>query len=145
MGGLRIRRHHWRRSRDDLEPAASADPVDMPVAVHDDNPPGVRLEDALKPAAVDEGGADPLGKGGDRHRVFNQVMVQPDDPSGARMTVERRGEPLRLTDGNHSERIGEREIRIRIRIEDRDAETISLRRGQDQRKEIVPEAREAVR
>ena len=96
MGGLRIRRHHRRRGGDDLELAAGADPVDVPVAVHDDDALGIGLEHALKPAAVDEGRADPLGEVGDRHRIFDQMMMQRDDPSRLGIVIERRGELPRL-------------------------------------------------
>ena len=73
------------------------------------------------------------------------MMVQPDDPSRLGIGVERRRELRRLADRNHSERVGEGEIRVGVRIEDRDAETILLCRGKDQRKELIPQARELVR
>src|ERR1700722_417155 len=96
MRWLAIRRHHRRWGGDDLERAAGADPIDMPVAVHDDDTGGIGLEDALKPAAVDERRPDPLGEGADRHRILDQMMVQPDDPSRLRIVIERRGELARL-------------------------------------------------
>ena len=63
MGWLRVGRHHRRRGGDDLKLAAGADPIDVAMAVHDDDTIGVRLEDALKPAAIDQRGADTLGEG----------------------------------------------------------------------------------
>src|ERR1700690_1781125 len=51
LWGLCTRPHPGRGGGKALEPAAGADPVDMPMAVHDDDSFGVRLEYALKPAA----------------------------------------------------------------------------------------------
>jgi hypothetical protein len=41
--------------------------------------------------------------------------------------------------------VGEGEIRVGVRIEDRHAETSVLRWRKDQRKELIPDARELVR
>ena len=81
--------------------------------MHDDDAAGIGFEHALEPAAVDERGADALGERRDRHRIFDQMMVQRHDPSGSGIMVERGGEPVRLPGRDHSERIGEREIACR--------------------------------
>jgi hypothetical protein len=59
--------------------------------------------------------------------------------------IERRHELARLADRNHAQRVGEGEIRVGVRIEDCDAETVVLPRRKDERKELVPKARELVR
>jgi len=86
----------------DQQAPAFADPIQMPVAVHDDDAAGIGLEHALKPAAVDERGPDAFGERRDRHRIFDQMMVQRHDPAGFGIMVERGGEPARMVGRNHS-------------------------------------------
>ena len=67
------------------KPAHLADPVDVPVAVHQDRPPGQRLQAAHEPVAVDQRRADALGERLGRPGIFHDVVMQRDDPAGARI------------------------------------------------------------
>src|ERR1700677_3495247 len=73
------------------------------------------------------------------------MMMQPDDPSRSGIMIEGCHELARLADRNHAQRIGEGEIGVGVRIEDRDAEANILCRWKNERKELIPKARELVR
>ena len=72
-------------------------------------------------------------------------MVQRDDQARARMRVERGGQPARLLGRDQAERVGEREMRVGVRIEDRDAEPVLALGRQDEREGFVPQALQARR
>src|SRR6478609_11607114 len=116
--------HHRRRGGHDFYRAAGADPIDMAVAVHDHDAGRERPELAYEPGAVDERSADPLGKCRDRHRIFQQVVMQRDDPAGLWKFVERSRETMRLLDGDKSARAGEGELGFGVGVKDSATETV---------------------
>src|SRR5262249_55978812 len=115
----------------------------MAVAVHDDDAGPERPELADEPAAVDERGADPLRERHDRHGIFNEVVMQRDDPSRLWISADRRGETAALFDGDQSKCVGEGEMRLRVRIEEGAAEPVLGVRRQNHRELIVEEASES--
>src|ERR1700751_1822961 len=106
--------HHGRWGRDDLQGTAGADPVDVAVAVHDYRTYSERLELPEKTPAVDERCADSFGECRDRHWIFDQVVVQRDDPASLRVCADRRSEATGLLKGDHAERVGKGEMRVGI-------------------------------
>src|ERR1700733_3990358 len=123
-GCVVCRAHHRRRGGHDLYRAASANPVDMAVAVHDYDAGREPFELAYEPGAVDERSADAFGKCHHRHRIFQQVVMQRDDPDGPWKPVDRSHETMRLFDGDKPERVGEGEMGFGVGVEDSDTETV---------------------
>src|SRR3974377_1563610 len=74
-----------RGPRDDQKPGALPDPVDMPVTVHESRAAPERAQPADEPAAVDERGADALGKRFRRAGIFDGMMMERYQPAGARV------------------------------------------------------------
>src|ERR1700745_1146005 len=96
----------------------------MPVTVHEYHAAGKRLEPPDEPIAVDQGRADALRQRPCRARILDDVMMENDDPAGIRVLRARGLQATGLIDRNHAERIGEREMRIGIRVEQDDAQGI---------------------
>src|SRR4029077_17088840 len=115
----------------------------MAVAVHDDDAARERPQFADEPAAVDERGADPFRERHDRHGIFDEVVMQRDDPSRLWISADRSSETAALFDGDQSKRVGEGEMRLRVRIEDGDAEPVLGRRRQNHWELIVEDASES--
>src|SRR5262245_6526568 len=115
----------------------------MAVAVHDDDAGCDWLELADEPAAVDERGADPYRERHDRHRIFDEVVMQRDDPSRLWIFADRRSETAALFEGYQSKCVGEGEMRLRVRIKDGDAEPVLGVRRQNHRELIVEDAFES--
>src|SRR5262245_24521618 len=96
----------------------------MAVTVHDDDVGCERPELTDEPAAVDERGADPYRERQHRHGIFDEVMMQRDDPSRLWIFADRRSETAALFDGDQSKCVREGEMRLRVRIKDGDAEAV---------------------
>src|SRR6476660_8044428 len=87
-GGLLVGHFHDRgRCRHDAQPCAAADPVDVPVTVHHNDAVGQGLKLAHEPVAVDQRRADALRQSLCRPRIFDDMMMQGDDPAGARVLL----------------------------------------------------------
>ena len=81
------RLHDRRRRRHDDETTAFADPVDIPMPVHEDTSLRHRLQAAQEPIAVDEGRSDALRQNLCRARILDRMVVEPDEPAGPRRPV----------------------------------------------------------
>ncbi len=57
-----------------------ADPIDMPMSMHDDDPVCVSLQPSREPVAVDLGRSYPLGERVRDARVFKDMMMERHDP-----------------------------------------------------------------
>ena len=77
-----------------------------------------------------------------RNPIFGDMVMQRDDPAGARISVERGGQAARLSRRHHAERVGEGEIAVRVGIEQDDAEPVVLGRRDNLRERLVPDPRE---
>ena len=118
------RLHDRRRRRHDDETAAFADPVDMPMPVHEDTSLRHRLQAAQEPVAVDECRSDALRENLCRARILDRMVVKPDEPAGPRVLREDHVDRARLRRRNHPERIGEGEVGVRVRVQEDDTQTI---------------------
>src|SRR5215471_12408887 len=115
----------------------------MAVAVHHDDTAPKLPQLAHKPAAVDERGADPYRERHHRHGIFDEVVMQRDDPSRLWIFSDRRSETTALFDGYQSKCVGEGEMRLRVRIKDGDAEPVLGIRRQNHRELIFEDAVES--
>src|SRR5258708_16413483 len=85
--------HHRRWSGDDFQRAACTDPIDMAMTMHHDSAVAQYLELTDEPAAVNQRGADALGKPRYRHRILHQMVMQCEDPPCPRKSVDCGREP----------------------------------------------------
>ena len=88
--------HHRRRRRNHHQTRAVADPIDMPVTVHQElrGRPGAASRPPHEPVAVDQRGSDPLRQRLCRPWIFDEVVVQGEDPAGARKLLGPISRPL---------------------------------------------------
>src|SRR5262245_59724186 len=94
------------------------------MSVHQHHLAGAGLETTYQPIAVDERRTDTLGESLGRSRIFDQMMVQSDDPAGLWVLRARDLDGLGLLDRDHAERVRERKMRVGIGIQQHDAQTV---------------------
>ena len=60
----------------------------MPMTVHDHGAPAEVQQSTNEPAAVDKSGPNTLGQFLSLLRIFDNVVVQSDDPAGPRVLID---------------------------------------------------------
>ena len=117
----------------------------MPMAVHRHDAVRHRREQAHEPAAIDQRGADPLRERLGPHRILDRVVMQPDHPARAREGAQHGEHGAEILFRHEAERVGEGEMRLRIGVQQDDAEPVRLGRRQHHREDVGPEIGEARR
>ena len=131
--------HDWRRRRNNEMTAALADPINMPVAMHDDGPARQRANAAQEPISIDESGAKALGKSVRPLGVLDHVVVQRNHPRGSRILAHGDFEAVNLLRRNESEGIREGEMSVCVRVQEDDAQASVRFRRQHHREHAGPQ------
>ena len=145
-GGHAVRRlHHRRRRRKDGEPGAFAHPVDMPVTMQQDRAPGEPPQFADEPIAVDERRADALRQSLRCPRIFEEMVVQRHEPAGFGVFGEGNLHAPHLLSRHHAKGVGEGEMRVGVRVQQDDAETVLRLRRHHHREHHRPKLLHRIR
>src|SRR5271155_3191563 len=99
--------HHRGGRGHNAKGAACPDPINVTVAVHDDRSGRDALQAADEPVSVDQRGPDPLRKGLHTAGIFDDVMVDSDDPARARILRDGEVDRAHLPERYKAKRIGE--------------------------------------
>src|SRR5262245_39325410 len=131
--------HNGRWSRHDPQPGAISDPIEVSMPVHQHHLAGAGFETTNEPIAVDQRRADALGESLGRSRIFDQMMMQSDDPAGLWVLRTRDLDALGLLDRDHAERVRKRKMRVGIRIQQYDSQSVVAIGRQHQWEDASPQ------
>src|SRR5262249_47690984 len=136
------RLHYGRRRRHDQKPRTFPDPVNVPVTVHHDRSACQTLQSANEPVSVDQRRTDTLGERLRRPGIFDEMVVESDDPVGSRVFRSNDLDPPDLLSGDHSEGVREREMSIGVRVQQDDPEAVVPTWRKYHRKDLGPQLRQ---
>ena len=110
----------------------------MAMAVHHDSASREPLQPAHQPVAVDEGGSDALGQGLGGAGIFDEMVMQRDDPARVRIMGDGDVHGARLFRRDQSQRVGEGKMGIGVRVQQDHSEPVVAVGNAHQRKDPGP-------
>src|SRR5262245_28406442 len=114
----------------------------MPVTVHHDRSACQTLQSANEPVSVDQGRTDTFGERLRRPGIFDEMVVESDDPVGSRVFRSNDLDPPDLLSGNHPECVREREMSIGVGVQQDDPEAVVPTWRKYHRKDLGPQLRQ---